>query len=55
MGKSEVEIGRARIAFKHTPTDAELNPIFPTIPGCLSDRMISTYMPIRDKRAYIPL
>ena len=33
MGKSEVEIGRARMAFKHTPTDCELNPIFPTIPG----------------------
>ena len=24
---------RARIAFRHTPTDEELMPILPTIPG----------------------
>ena len=27
------EVGRARMAVRQTPTECELNPIFPTIPG----------------------
>lgn len=33
IGSAEVEIGLARIAFRQTPTDEELNPILPTIPA----------------------
>ena len=55
MGRSSVEMGRARMALRHTPTEEELNPIFPTIPGCIERiSVLSFSLPVLPSRdAYL--